>query len=617
MESPTMPESNQPQDRRSFLFQALAVATAGPLAVGSMTAAARPSAQEEADSFLAQYVKDWLPLDTAASEANWVASMDISDQHMEEQVKKNQILNKFVGKPRVIETTRQLLKRYDLEESTVRQLKEILLRAAEAPGTIPDVVKSRTEAEAQQSKTQDEFEYKLQAVGGTAVTISANDIDGTLVESTVLPVRLGIWETSKTIGAPLRDGLLWLRDLRNKVAREMNFDSFFALQVDDYGMSVPEMVALNDEFLAEVRPLYEQVHTWAKHALSNRYGAKVPGGKIPAHWLTNRWGQNWPGLVKGINLDEPFKGKPREYIVEQAERFYVSLGFAKLPSSFWTKSDLYPADMNRKKNSHASAWHINLAADVRSLMSIEPNSYWFETAHHELGHIFYYLNYSTPKVPYLLRKGANRAFHEGIGDLVTLAASQRSYRRSIGLLPPEVDQVDPVKWDLDTALNGSSVVFLPFSAGVMTHFERDFYEGKIKDDQLNSIWWDLAGKYQGISPPTRRPETLCDPATKTHINDDPGQYYDYAIGSVLKFQLHDHIAREILKQDPRDCNYYGNKKVGEFLKDIFSLGATRDWNTVLKEATGGGLSARPMVKYFEPLMVWLKEQNKGRTIGWS
>ena len=169
MESPTMPESNQPQDRRSFLFRALAVATAGPLAVGSMTAAARPSAQEEADSFLAQYVKDWLPLDTAASEANWVASMDISDQHTEEQVKKNQILNKFVGKPRVIETTRQLLKRYDLEESTVRQLKEILLRAAEAPGTIPDVVKSRTEAEAQQSKTQDEFEYKLQAVGGTAV----------------------------------------------------------------------------------------------------------------------------------------------------------------------------------------------------------------------------------------------------------------------------------------------------------------------------------------------------------------------------------------------------------------------------------------------------------------
>ena len=43
-------------------------------------------------------------------------------------------------------------------------------------------------------------------------------------------------------------------------------------------------------------------------------------------------------------MDAPFKGKPKEYITEQAERFYLSLGFPKLPPSFWTKSDLYPAD---------------------------------------------------------------------------------------------------------------------------------------------------------------------------------------------------------------------------------------------------------------------------------
>ena len=115
-------------------------------------------------------------------------------------------------------------------------------------------------------------------------------------------------------------------------------------------------------------------------------------------------------------MDVSFKGKTREYITEQAERFYVSLGFPKLPQSFWDKSDLYPADpkSGRKKNSHASAWHIDLRDDVRSLMSIEPNSRWFSTAHHELGHIYYYISYSTPKVPYLLRSGANRAFSRNI-----------------------------------------------------------------------------------------------------------------------------------------------------------------------------------------------------------
>ena len=31
------------------------------------------------------------------------------------------------------------------------------------------------------------------------------------------------------------------------------------------------------------------------------------------------------------------------------------------------------------------------------------------------------------------------------------------------------------------------------------------------------------------------------------------------------------------------------------------------------EATGSDLSAQPMLDYFEPLMGWLEEQNRGRT----
>jgi peptidyl-dipeptidase A len=318
-------------------------------------------------------------------------------------------------------------------------------------------------------------------------------------------------------------------------------------------------------------------------------------------------------------MDAPFKGKTKEYITEQAERFYLSLGFPKLPPSFWAKSDLYPADprSGRKKNSHASAWHIDLRDDVRSLMSIEPDNRWFTTAHHELGHIYYYLSYSTPRVPCLLRAGANRAFHEGIGDLIGLAASQRPYLKMVGLLSPEAERAPAVTFLLDTALDGSSVVFLPFAAGTMTHFERDFYTGTIEDAKLNGAWWEHVGRFQGIMPPGQRPETLCDAATKTHINDDPAQYYDYAIGTVLKFQLHDHIARKILGQDPRECNYYQNARVGDFLRGILELGATRDWNTVLREAIGEGLSARPLVTYFQPLREWLEQENRGRKVGWK
>jgi peptidyl-dipeptidase A len=90
---------------------------------------------------------------------------------------------------------------------------------------------------------------------------------------------------------------------------------------------------------------------------------------------------------------------------QQAERFYVSLGFPNLPATFWERSSLYPVPEGAgyKKNTHASAWHLDLDHDVRSLMSVENNPEWYETTHHELGHIYYYLSYTNPQVPVLLR----------------------------------------------------------------------------------------------------------------------------------------------------------------------------------------------------------------------
>jgi peptidyl-dipeptidase A len=42
-------------------------------------------------------------------------------------------------------------------------------------------------------------------------------------------------------------------------------------------------------------------------------------------------------------------------------------------------------------------------------------------------------------------------------------------------------------------------------------------------------------------------------------------------------------------------------------------GAGKNWRDVLKEKTGSELSAASMLEYFEPLMPYLKEKNKGRT----
>jgi peptidyl-dipeptidase A len=590
--------------------QVIALAALAGLASGVIAGDTRDVKQQAAE-FLTFYNGLHQSLSTATSEAEWVASTDVTEAHTGERIGSRKVYAAFAGHPLIIETTKRLLAaKAELDPITVRQLEAVLLAAAEGPGTIPDVVKALAEAEGRQSATLDGYTFHLQRPGqGKPEAVSANDIDDILRSSKDVAERKAAWLASKEIGGALKPGLMELQKLRNRVAREMGYSSFFELQVADYGMSVDEMMALLQKMLDDTRPLFRELHFWAKTKLAARFGSQVPR-RIPAHWVGNRWAQTWPGLVEGVDLDRLFEEKSAIYIVRQAERFYVSLGFPSLPATFWEKSDLYPvrASGSRKKNSHASAWHIDLDHDVRSLMSVEPNFDWFQTAHHELGHIYYYLSYSRPEVPPLLRDGANRAFHEAIGDLIAIAAGQVPYLRSTGLLA-ENAQVDKNLWLLNEALD--TIVFIPFSAGVMSTFEYDLYEKELKPDQWNKCWWELARRYQGIDPPEARDEQLCDAATKTHINDDAAQYYDYALAFAIKYQLHDYIARNILHQDPRNCNYYGNKEVGRFLKELLEVGRTVDWRTLIRQKTGEDISTRAMLDYFAPIASWLKEQNHG------
>ena len=127
-------------------------------------------------------------------------------------------------------------------------------------------------------------------------------------------------------------------------------------------MTVDRMIALCDGILDEVRPLYENLHAWARHALADRYNAPGPTGRSPPTGSPTDGARTGRAWSRGSTPTARSRARPASSSPEQAEAFYVSLGFPKLPRSFYEKSDLYPADpkSGRKKNSHASAWHIDL-----------------------------------------------------------------------------------------------------------------------------------------------------------------------------------------------------------------------------------------------------------------
>jgi peptidyl-dipeptidase A len=568
--------------------------------------------QERADRFLALFSAGYQSLIAVRESTGWDAAIDVSPAHDAAAEAASRAFAAFTGHATVIAEARSLLAhRAELAPVTVLQLQRVLLNAAEAPMTDPALVRARIAAETAQDSTLNSFVYRL---GDRAIT--TNDLDARLLASTDLAERRALWEASKQSGPTLKPGLIELQKLRNGVARELGYPDYFTLQFATYGLSADEMVRLNDDFLRVLRPLYLQLHTWAKHELARRYGQPVPK-RIPAHWLANRWGQEWPGLVAAANLDAQFARHPREWIAQTAEQFYTGLGFAPLPASFWERSDLYPrpADTPSHKSDHAFCYDIDLAGDVRGLLNIEANADWFGTAHHEFGHAFYMLAYARPDLPPLLRDSPVSGFHEGIADLIAYAAQQAPHLQSLGILPTGTTP-DPVAFLLNDALN-PSVPFMFFASGTMTHWEADLYARDLPPDQWNARWWQYVRDFQGIEPPEPRGEEWCDAATKTHINSVPCYYANYAIATVIRFQLHEHIAKKILHQSPQSCDYAGHPEVGDFLRGIMEKGATQDWREMLREATGEELSTRAMLDYFAPLQHWLEEQNRGRQIGWE
>lgn len=228
--------------------------------------------QERADHFLALANAGYQALYRVNSEAQWVAVTDVTPEHDGAAEATGKAYAAFNGNRAIINEARELLTHEkELSELTVRELKQLLLNAAEGPMTNPDLVAKRVAAETKQASLMNGFEFKL-----NGQKITANQIDDKLEKSTDLAERKAVWEASKEIGPALKNNLVTLRDLRNGVAKEMKYPDYFALEVAAYGMTTDEMLKMLEDWMTTLRPLYLQLHTWAKYKLAEKFHQPVP-----------------------------------------------------------------------------------------------------------------------------------------------------------------------------------------------------------------------------------------------------------------------------------------------------------------------------------------------------
>ena len=312
-----------------------------------------------------------------------------------------------------------------------------------------------------------------------------------------------MWTGWHSISPPMRPKYARFVELSNQGAREMGFKDVGALWRAGYDMPPDDFSADLERLWNQVRPLYLSLHTFVRTKLVEKYGPNVvpPDGPIPAHLLGNIWAQEWGNIYditgvkedkNGVDVTELLKKKNLDAkgMVKYGEGFFTSMGFEKLPPTFWERS-LFVRPADRDVVCHASAWDIDGKDDLRIKMCIQVRGEDFVVIHHELGHNFYQRAYKNQ--PPLFQNGANDGFHEAIGDAIALAITPE-YLHKVGLLEKVPEGTNDIPELLKQALD--RVAFLPFGL-LIDQWRWKVFSGEIKPGDYNKAWWELRLEVSG------------------------------------------------------------------------------------------------------------------------
>jgi len=607
----------------SALALAALLATAPVLAAEAAPAAPATAAAPtvaEADAFVAEAEKNLADLGIYGAQVAWINSTYITDdtdavnarvgaEYTEMQVRYASGAARFDGLEGLSYDTRRKL---DILKQS------IVLPAPATPGA---------------AKELNDLATRLQSTYGKGRgTLRGQEINGSDIEAAMGTNRnpdelKEMWVSwHDNVGKPMRNDYAELVGIANKGAVDLGYKDLGAMWRAGYDMPADDFAKMMDRLWVQVKPLYDALHCYTRMKLNEKYGDAVQAktGPIRADLLGNMWAQEWGNIYDivapkgagdlGYNIGDLLtaKGYDPVKMVKTGEGFYTSLGFEKLPDSFWARSQITkPRD--REVVCHASAWDVDNVDDLRIKMCTKVNSDDFITVHHELGHNFYQRAYN--KQPYLYLNGANDGFHEAIGDFIALSVTP-DYLVKIGLLDPA--KVPSADKDIGLLLRQAmdKVAFLPFGL-LMDKWRWGVFSGEITPATYNKAWTDLRLHYQGIVPPEARDESDFDPGAKYHI---PGNtpYARYFLARILQFQFYKAACDQAGWKGPlHRCSFYGDKQVGAKLDAMLKMGASKPWPDALEAFTGSReIDGSAMIAYFKPLIGWLKQQNKGQRCGW-
>ncbi len=516
------------------------------------------------DTFLRRYEEVARPLGIRHAKAYWdfCCTGDPACQDVVREVEET--LSDLHADGRVYAALRGWLASEAADSSLQRQLRILLpdYRRAQVPERLRKrVIQLGLEVE-------ETFSVHRALVDGER--LSSNDLDRILLAERDERRRRAAWEATRVIGDLVAEQVVELAELRNEQARQLGFEGFWSLALDDEEMP-PELLA---GLLDELQSGSDAPWRALKGELDAEFA--VLRGKAAdqlAPWdYPDRFLQSIPRSDPASSTDAFFSP---ERILDLARSFYGGLG---LPvDRLLAASDLHPRD---DKYPHAFCIGIDIPHDVRILCNLDATARWMETVLHELGHALYNARID-PELPWLLREAAHTFVTEAVAMYFGRLVRDPVWLTEVAGVPSRLAE------QAGRRVAESQLVFARWAL-VVTRFEQAMYSDPSTD--LSAVWWEQVGALQGLSRPAGWSGR--DWASKVHVACYPVYYQNYLLGEMLASQL-----GAVLRERTGGA-LIGCRQVGDFFVELFRDGLSRRWDDAVRTHTGRPLGSSWWLKDF-------------------
>lgn len=463
-----------------------------------------------------------------------------------------------------------------------------------------------------------------------------NSLEKIMATSTSYSERLWAWLGWRTnVGKEMRENYETYVDLKNKWARLNGFSDYGQYWRSDYEMEDDSFDNMAREEFEKIKPLYAELHAFVRYKYSQmeEFADVIDndGGMLPANMLGDMWGRFWNGIydfvvpypeAPSIDVTEELvkQGYDEKKLFELGDDFFDSLGLERVNDIFWERSAIKRIP-DVEMVCHPTAWDLGDGEDFRIKMCTEVTMDYLLTIHHEMGHIQYYMQYAHQ--PPMFRSGGNEGFHEAVGEVMAMNVATPEHLRAIDLLDPADDEETELKATINFLLYQSlqQVATMPFTI-MLEEWRYGVFNETITKDVWMDEWWKMKNEWLGVKAPSSRDETDCDPAALFHVSSDYSMMR-YFSRTIYQFQFQKELCEVAGHVGPlHECDIYQSTEAGHALHTLLKQGSSVHWLKQLQDMTGdenATLNADGLVKYYEPLYNWLKEENakNGVKAGWD